>query len=266
MNDYILLFAVAGLGLILGSFLNALIYRFNTGLSIARGRSRCMRCGHTLSVLDLVPVLSYLWLRGVCRYCGAHISWQYPLVELSASLLLLFVFITTPQPLLFVLYSAVWLTLLFTLVYDLRHMMIPWASANTLIGLSLVLLFFHTGSFAIPSTFALLAGPLCAAPLFLVSLVSRGRAMGWGDGFLELSLGWLLGLYGGVAALLLAFWSGAILGLLLMLFQYTGWKLGRKRLTMKSEVPFAPFLIFGAAAVYFFHVDPFHYILLALPQ
>ena len=74
--------------------------------------------------------------------------------------------------------------------------------------------------------------------------------MGWGDGILELSLGWLLGVSQGLSALFIAFWSGAIVGMLLILIK-------KKRYTMRSEVPFAPFLIFGAAVAYFSHVDLF---------
>jgi prepilin signal peptidase PulO-like enzyme (type II secretory pathway) len=84
--------------------------------------------------------------------------------------------------------------------------------------------------------------------------------MGWGDSALELSLGWLLGLYLGLTALMLAFWTGALLGLAVMLYQRLSWQSGRSRLTMKSEMPFAPFLVLGAALAYFLHVDFFQQI------
>lgn len=73
--------------------------------------------------------------------------------------------------------------------------------------------------------------------------------MGWGDGTLQLGLGWLLGLTAGLTAFVVAFWTGAVVGILLILFS--------KGVTMKSEVPLAPFLIFGAACAYFLHVDLF---------
>ena len=78
--------------------------------------------------------------------------------------------------------------------------------------------------------------------------------MGWGDGVLMLSFGWLLGLSGGVAALLVAFWSGAIVGLALM---FPWWRGGGAGFTMKSAIPFAPFLALGAAAAHFYHVNVF---------
>ncbi len=96
---------------------------------------------------------------------------------------------------------------------------------------------------------ALLAGPLLASPLFLLSLFSGGRWMGWGDSALQLGLGWLLGLTAGLTALMIACWTGGIVGIILAA--------SSKRYTMKSEVPFAPFLIWGAACAYFLYVDLF---------
>src|SRR5690606_6942893 len=95
---------LALLGLCLGSFVNALVFRVHAqsklksgskkkigkrdvDLSVSRGRSVCIHCGHELAAKDLIPLLSWLLLRGKCRYCHRPISWQYPLVELTASLL-----------------------------------------------------------------------------------------------------------------------------------------------------------------------------------
>jgi prepilin signal peptidase PulO-like enzyme (type II secretory pathway) len=236
---------VAGLGLILGSFLNAFSFRFNTGhlsslLSpTSSGRSRCMRCSHVLGVSDLVPVFSFMFLRGRCRYCGSKISWQYPLVETAASLVAVIIYLQSPEPFWFAYWFLVWLVMLFIIVYDLRHKIIPWSASLTLLALALI----HA------ALFGTWWGVALAAPLLLISLVSRGRWMGWGDGFLELSLGLLLGLTAGLTALLFAFWAGALVGIALMA--------GQRGVTMKTEVPFAPFLILGAAAAYFLHADLF---------
>lgn len=248
-----LLFVVGALvlGAILGSFLNALLFRFNTGRGMG-GRSRCMRCNHTLRALDLVPLLSFVLLSGKCRYCDAKISFQYPVVEGAAAALSLLVYLAHPVPFTYLFWLLVWMTLLFVVVYDIRHTIIPWSASMLLMLLSAVSLFvvFEPGLYvSYPSPIALLAGPLLASPLFLFSLVSRGRWMGWGDSGLELSLGWLLGLTSGLTALVLAFWFGAIVGITLILV--------KKGLTMKSEVPFAPFLVLGALVTHFFHVDFF---------
>jgi len=241
---------VAGLGVILGSFLNALLFRFNTGKSVLRGRSACMRCGHTLGALELVPLLSFIFLRGRCRHCATRISWQYPLVEATAGLLATLVYLETGASVWFAYWLAVWMVLLFIVVYDMRHSIIPWSASLTLMALALGGVLLAMAGQPGGAWGEWWAGPALGAPLLLISLVSRGRWMGWGDGILELSLGWLVGISMGLTALLLAFWSGAIIGIALHL-------MAKNRYTMKSEVPFAPFLIAGCAAAYFLHVDLF---------
>lgn len=217
------------------------------------GRSRCMHCGHTLSALDLVPVISFLYLRGRCRYCHARLSLQYPLVEATAAALSGALYVAHPEPLLFALWLSVWMTLLFVVVYDLRHQIIPWSCTTLLVVLSLA----HLAVAGQTSPASLLAGPILAAPLFLISLISWGRWMGWGDGFLELSLGWLLGLSGGLTALMLGFWSGAVVGVFLLFVSKIMRRKTVLQFSMRSEVPFAPFLVLGAFVVHFFHVDFF---------
>jgi prepilin signal peptidase PulO-like enzyme (type II secretory pathway) len=250
--DVLLAIGAAGLGLIIGSFLNALSFRFKTGMSIVHGRSRCMRCGHVLSAWELIPVISYMLLRGRCHSCHSRISIQYPLVEACAGLLSFGVYTLNQTPLLFGFWFVVWMLILFIVVYDIRHTVIPWSYSGLLILLSLVYVF----CIATPTVNALLAGPLLALPLAAVSLLSRGTWMGWGDGMFELSLGWLLGLLEGLTAFMLAIWIGAAVGVALVLWaqrpsqRNTGF-------TMKSELPFAPFLALGAALCYFFHVDFF---------
>lgn len=249
------------LGAIVGSFLNALLFRFNTGRSIiwARStslrasRSQCMHCGHMLESVDLVPIFSFLFLRGRCRFCKARISLQYPVVEAAGALLSLAAFVAHPAPLAYVFWLLVWMVLLFIVVYDIRHTIIPWSASALLGALALASLFVSFDgsltSFILPPLLALFAGPILAMPLFLLSLISGGRWMGWGDSPLALSLGWLLGLTGGLTAFMLAVWSGAAVGIALMLLK-RGYKL-------KSELPFAPFLVLGALVVHFLHVDFF---------
>lgn len=242
MDWYTIVF-VGALGAILGSFLNALSFRFNTGKSMW-GRSRCMHCAHELSALDLVPILSYIGLNARCRYCKAHISIQYPLVEIAAMVLSILIFANYPDPFWFGFWLVVWMILLFIVIYDIRHTIIPWSCSLSLVALALAYVYVLN-----PTLFDLASGPILALPLFSISLLSWGRWMGWADGLLELSLGWFLGLTVGFSALLIAFWSGAIVGSLLLLV--------KKRYTIKSEIPFAPFLILGAAVAHFFHVDFF---------
>jgi len=233
-------------GSIAGSFINALSFRFGTGVSILTGRSRCMRCAHTLGALDLVPVLSWGLLRGRCRYCSTKISIQYPLVELIAATLSLALYLQFPDPLYYAYWFVVWMILLFVAVYDMRHQIIPWSCSGLLVLLALAGLY----AGIIPMTWgSLAAGPVLALPLLLFYAVSRGRWMGLGDGVLQLSLGWFLGLTLGLTAFMFAFWIGASVGIVGVLMH--------RGVTMKSEVPFAPFLIVGALVAFITHVDLF---------
>ncbi len=239
-----LLFAAGAFGAILGSFLNAFLFRYNTGRSVMRGRSACMHCSSTLAAEDLIPVVSYVLLRGKCRYCRSRISPQYPLIEALSALFAVLIYLRYQDPAAFLFWFLVWETLLFVLVYDLRHKIIPWAASGLLALLGLVHV--YLGGM---QTIDLIAGPLLALPLFLVSAVSGGRWMGWGDSALELGIGWLLGISVGLTAFMLSFWIGALVGIVLLTLT--------KRYTMRSEVPFAPFLIVGAALVFFLNVDLF---------
>lgn len=95
--DIVLLILIFMIGITWGSFLNVWIYRLPIGGSIARGRSFCPDCRHILSPLDLVPLFSWLFLRGQCRYCKRKISWQYPLVEFVTGMLFVIIFLMFPE-------------------------------------------------------------------------------------------------------------------------------------------------------------------------
>jgi len=171
---------------------------------------------------------------------------QYPLVELAAALLSLCAYLMFPTSLAYAYWFVVWMVLLFVAVYDIRHQIIPWSCSGLLAFLALVGM--YTGM--IPLEWgSLIAGPVLALPLFLFFALSRGRWMGLGDSALELSLGWLLGLTLGLTAFVFAFWIGAVVGIAVVSM--------RRGVTMRSEVPFAPFLILGALVAFVTHVDLF---------
>lgn len=219
MDPLYALFTVS-LGLIIGSFINALSFRYHTGAGVG-GRSRCMRCGHILGARDLVPVLSYALLRGRCRYCKTSIAFQYPIVEALAGLMGYATWALHPHPLAFLIATLVWSTLLFVIIYDLRHTVLPTGALFLLSAVGLLSVFVECADFcrlSHPTFLEFSAGPILGAPLLLLSLVSRGRWMGWGDGMLAVGLGWLLGLSQGLSALPIAFWGGSIAGLILVLY------------------------------------------------
>lgn len=265
--DIIFYFLVFVFGTIVGSFLNVLILRYNTGVSPMTGRSFCFSCGKKLGPLELIPVFSFIFQGGKCAGCQSKISWQYPLVESLTGLLFVGVFLKYFG--LVGLFYDYWyiFVALFTMavliaitVYDFKHKIIPDGLVIAFGFLSLIKIlldyFLMLGTPAeIKSHWLwfLSAGPLLALPFFLIWLVSRGRWMGLGDPKLVLGIGWFLGPIMGLSAVILAFWSGALYGLILMTLSKFSWH-GLK-IDGKTEVPFAPFLVLGFLLVYFFNID-----------
>ena len=244
-------------GLIIGSFLNTVIYRYNTGRTVG-GRSHCLACGHTLTWRELIPILSFVIQGGKCAKCQSRFSMQYPLVEFITAILFLgvslklwpinFDFTSFPLPLVAEL-IAHWLVmslLVVIAVYDIRHKIIPNGMVYAFILVSAILAWWQDPE-------RLLAGLYFFAFFATLWLVSRGKWLGFGDAKLALGIGFLLGATAGLSALTLAFWTGALVGLALIAFS----KLRRASasLTIKSELPFAPFLIFGLLIVYFFQIN-----------
>lgn len=266
-------------GTIIGSFLNVVIYRYNTGKGIS-GRSQCFSCRNTLTWIDLVPVFSYLFLRGRCRHCGSRVSIQYPAVELLTGLLFAGAYLIDSSLIsnlrLFayeISYHLIVMSLLVVIiVYDMKHKIIPDVFAYVFALIAILHLFVGIGpegSFIINhlSIWDMLAGLILAFPFYLLWLVSGGRWMGLGDAKLALGIGWFLGLSAGGTAIIFSFWIGAAISLSLLLAikilkslrNEVPAKLRSKlpRLTIKSEIPFAPFLIIGLLTVFFFGYNMF---------
>lgn len=243
-------------GAIIGSFLNVVILRFRSGKTL-KGRSKCFSCSRELSWTELVPIASFMTQKGKCTTCKTRISIQYPLVEIITGLLFVFLYwriggLLFFDPLWFGIvfaYYAIIISLLIILaVYDIRHTILPnpW---TLLFGLfAFGGLFFLSGSFTWPDLNHLVAGLLLPIPFALLWLISRGRWMGFGDAKLAVGIGFLLGLQGGFAALLLAFWTGALYSILLVISSYI---YGKKRVSLKTAVPFGPFLVLGTLLVFF---------------
>ena len=246
-------------GLIIGSFLNVLILR--GGVRALSGRSACMSCGKEILWYDLIPVFSWIWLQGKCRFCKSKISAQYVLVELLTA----FLFATigaSAFPIFLRLFCLPILALLIAIsVYDLRHTIIPDAWVWTFNVLALLSIFafpLQATTYWLP---AILAGPVVALPLFLLWFVSHGRWMGLGDAKLALGIGWLLGPFYRMIALFLSFIIGDFVSVFILLplphfvAYLRKWGIARlsnvsHQLTMKSEVPFGPFLVSACLLVW----------------
>ena len=248
-------------GTIIGSFLNVVILRYNTGMSI-NGRSGCFSCGKKLEWYELVPVVSFIMLLGKCSACKSRISWQYPLVELATGSLFLALFVkyfsidfSTTHVIGFIVSAIVWSILVVITVYDIRHKIIPDGLVFAFAGLALISFFLthpFAGIFHYPQILDLLAGPILFTPFWLLWLVSKGTWMGFGDAKLAIGMGWFVGLSQGISAVILGFWIGAVVSLLWMGYCALAHK---NRPSMKTEIPFAPYLILGLLVVFFFHID-----------
>lgn len=243
------------LGLIVGSFLNVLISRLQTAETIL-GRSHCPKCEAKIRWYDNIPLLSYVVLGTKCRDCKEKISIQYPLVEGITGV----IFALTGLYFFDSLHPGTWLdmfyfwiifsVLIVVFVYDLKHMEIPMIMVWTGIGVTIIYYLFSDWAgfeskfdiFSLNLFSGLLAGMLAFLFFFALSAGSKEKLMGMGDAYVALLIGLVVQWPAILLALLLAFTIGAVYGIILIVS-------GRK--TMKSQVPFAPFLVIGGMLAVF---------------
>lgn len=226
----IILFFIFGLSI--GSFLNVLIYRLPKNESLF-GRSYCDHCKKKLSWYDLIPLLSFVLLKGKCRYCKETIDPIIPVVELTTALLFVSVFLKFPilsdPKLWFNLFFVS--TLIVTFFTDLKYEIIP----NKIIYPAILSSLFFIA--LTNNTVNHILSGIGAFLFFLIlSLVTRGKGMGGGDTKLALFLGLVLGFPTIVFSLYLAFLTGGFISLILIL-----WK---KKKFKGNTIPFGPFLAF----------------------
>ncbi len=249
-------------GLIVGSFLNVFILRAR--VFTLSGRSACMSCGTALRWYDMVPVFSWLALRGRCRNCGSAISIQYPIVELLTGVLFAVIGASfmALDPIATGLSLSIVSILIAIAVYDIRHTIIPDTWVYFFAAASLCLTLYMGVPHDASAITYLLAGPIAALPIATLWFVSQGRWIGLGDAKLSLGMGWLLGPVYGIGSVFFAFVIGAVISVCILMplpavIQYMRKKgIARFRsagaqLTMKSEVPFGPFLIASCFIIWF---------------
>lgn len=246
------------LGLIIGSGINAFEYRFRDPKSFAKGRSICPHCKHELSALDLVPVFSYLALQGKCRYCKKKISWHYPVIEIltavSFAAYALFSELVTRSPLYstmffveLILGFAVIAVLVFLLLYDARHQILP-NSAVLVVGILGLIGSLFVFKLSLESV---AVGAVIGFGFFgLMYLLSQGKWLGLGDVKLGLALGLLLGSPNIVFCLFAAYIVGAL---------YAAYVLARHKKGMKDKIAFGPFLVVAAIAALIFGQSLIHW-------
>lgn len=231
-------------GLIIGSFLNVAIYRYRTGYTL-RGRSLCLACGRPLAWYELIPLASFIIQGGKCHTCGARLSWQYPLVELATALAFWGIYrqslFTHANLWLLILDAVIWALLIAITTYDLRHKIIPDEWVYAFAGLAMIRLVASGADWK----WGFIAGVILFGFFGGLWLVSKGKWMGFGDAKLALGIGFFLGLEPSLSAMMFAFWSGALVGIAMMVVSKN------KKIGLSHEIPFAPFLVLGIALVYF---------------
>lgn len=225
-------------GLVFGSFFNVVGLRVPKGESIAFPPSHCTKCDRQLTALDLVPVLSFLFLKGKCRSCGEKIHWVYPLMEAITGVLFTLSFLLlgfTPELIIAILFVSL---LVIITVSDIAYMLIP---DKVLLPFAVVLLALRFFIPLDPWWDALLGAAVGFLLLFLVAIVSKG-GMGGGD----IKLFFVIGLVLGTAGTLMTLFFASLIGTVVGIFQLRIQKKGRK-----TPVPFGPSIALAAIIVYF---------------
>ncbi|XLQ20394.1 MAG: prepilin peptidase [Candidatus Moraniibacteriota bacterium] len=248
----IILFFVYGLAF--GSFANVVIYRLQKNESIIKTGSHCPNCKKEIKTRDNIPILGFVLLKGKCRYCKKKISVQYPLVELFTGIIFgligyFYILGTIDNLLSAVLYSFIFACLIVVFIYDLKFMEIPMNAMWLAIALAVivnVIIDMNANAFADnflhSKTFVHSLSALVAFCFFFgLSYVSDETWMGYGDAFVAIIIGLILGPIATFLALMAAFCIGSIVGVGLVLIN------GK---TMKTAIPFGPFLIFGLFIIF----------------
>ena len=261
-------------GLIVGSFLNVLVFRFNKRESFSfwqsiQGRSKCPYCHHQLKWFELIPLLSFFFLKGRCRYCRKPISYQYPLVELFSGILSLVVFLRIfyffpSLPLwqilpLFLIFLFFFFLLFLLSLLDLKTYLIPKQIVDFLLLWGVFFNLFYTFKlislrpdflgyfnhlffrFDIPFLDSLLGALIVAGFCYLLAKISQEKALGFGDVKVFFALSFLFPWPEIFFIFVLSFVLGGIYAFFALLFL---------KKTRKSKVPFLPF-IFLASLLFF---------------
>ena len=223
------------IGLCIGSFLNVCIYRIPREESIAFPPSHCTSCGYELKAVDLIPVISYLFLKRKCRKCGEKISINYPLVELLNGVLYLLIFLRFGLSLSFVFYSLLTSLLIVISYIDLDSKYIY--SSTTILGVVLAAIYIVVGLYTkdISISNNVLGGAIGYGIIYLIVVITKG--MGQGDAEVAGVCGLLIGIKWILVCLFIAVVLGGLVAAIILIF-----KLKEK----KSEIAFSPYISIGS--------------------
>lgn len=223
------------IGLFLGSFFLVIIDRFEGATPFWRGRSQCDHCKKTLGILDLIPVVSYLVTQGYCRQCHVKISVSYPLFELLTGTVFAISYVIAGGSGIVALLFSLFITSCLLLIFfiDFRYGIIPFSIIFPAI-LATFIYFIIPYSLFVMHIYAALGAFLFFLVIFLGT---KGRGMGFGDVVYAFFMGLLLGFPNIIVGLYIAFLTGAVVSLILILL--------KKKKLKGSTIPFGPFLVLG---------------------
>jgi len=225
------------LGLLIGSFLNVCIYRIPKEQSIAFPPSHCMSCGNKIRWYDLIPVISYVFLKGKCRYCKEKVSIRYPIIELITGVVFTALYIEYGIGFTFGKYAlfSCFLIVIGMIDFDTTDVYLKTTLPGIVCGVILMVIGW-TLSFGFTTYIygAILGGGLIS----LIILITGG--MGWGDAEICLLCGLFLGLKLTAVMLFLSFVLGGLIGILLIL---------TKKKSRKDYIPFGPYIAMSAIMV-----------------
>ncbi len=242
-------------GASIGSYVLVVATRLNVA-SITKARSKCLSCGEALRAYDLVPIFSYLFLKGKCRYCKSSFGISALMMELIYGVIftLLYHFVLSGQSSVIdsvswiIYYTIMFVTLGVIALYDKAHTYIPIYYLVIYLALTLgMLVMRYTDTRSIMELYAPF---VVALPFFLIWLVSKGKALGFGDVILFFGVGAFFGLAQGIAVLLISIWIGAVFGAVL----YFSKKESERK---NMAIPFVPFIVFAFLVVLFTDIDVF---------
>lgn len=241
-------------GAALGSFVEVIVTRLNVAPMLA-SRSKCLSCGEALRASDLIPVFSYLFLRGKCRYCKIAYGPEAVAVEVAYGLLfvLLYHFILVGMPFLgaggwLLYYTLLLISLGVIALYDYKHSYVPvfFLSAFSLLSLIMLALRFMESQSSV-----VFLGPLVVAfPFLIIWIITKGRALGFGDVLLYAAIGAFFGIEQGAAVLLVSVWLGAIVGIVI-------YAIRQREGNKNTSIPFVPFIVAAFLLVLFTDISVF---------
>lgn len=228
------------LGLVFGSFFNVAGLRLSKKQSIIHPPSHCPSCNHRLAPIDLIPVVSYLLLKGKCRYCRGKIAVLYPAIELVTACLFAAATFAIDSPAVLFLSWALISLLIIIIVSDISYMIIP---DKVLVFFASLLLIFQCWMIPVTKWWQPITGAMVGfAVPFFIAVITRGN-IGGGDIKLFAVLGFVLGWKGVLVAFFFSTFYGALIG---------GVGLVTGILRKRKPIPFGPFIALGALTAYFF--------------